>query len=76
MSLFRVDANLLSPGAIDFGILIDGAVVVVEYVVLPNEQKISRLERGMPKKRRWTMLVIEEFQSNDETPPFLVRSSF
>ncbi len=32
MYLFEVDANLMSLGAIDFGIIIDGAVIIVEYV--------------------------------------------
>ena len=32
MYLFGVDANLMSLGAIDFGIIIDGAVIIVEYV--------------------------------------------
>ncbi len=32
MYLFGIDANLMSLGAIDFGIIIDGAVIIVEYV--------------------------------------------
>ncbi len=32
MYLFDVDANLMSLGAIDFGIIIDGAVIIVEYI--------------------------------------------
>ncbi|MCB0631195.1 MAG: CusA/CzcA family heavy metal efflux RND transporter [Saprospiraceae bacterium] len=32
MYIFGVDANLMSLGAIDFGIIIDGAVIIVEYV--------------------------------------------
>ena len=32
MYLFKVDANLMSLGAIDFGIIIDGAVIIVEFV--------------------------------------------
>lgn len=32
MYLFGVDANLMSLGAIDFGIIIDGAVIIVEYL--------------------------------------------
>ena len=33
MSLFGVTANLMSLGAIDFGLIVDGAVIVVERVV-------------------------------------------
>ncbi|MTB50138.1 CusA/CzcA family heavy metal efflux RND transporter [Lewinella sp. W8] len=32
MYFFGVDANLMSLGAIDFGIIIDGAVIIVEYI--------------------------------------------
>ncbi|WP_340064897.1 CusA/CzcA family heavy metal efflux RND transporter [Ascidiimonas aurantiaca] len=32
MYLFDIDANLMSLGAIDFGIIIDGAVIIVEFV--------------------------------------------
>ena len=34
MNLFGVSANLMSLGAIDFGLIVDGAVIVVEGVVL------------------------------------------
>lgn len=32
MFIFGVDANLMSLGAIDFGIIIDGAVIIVEFI--------------------------------------------
>ena len=32
MYVFDIDANLMSLGAIDFGIIIDGAVIIVEFV--------------------------------------------
>ncbi|MCK5401619.1 MAG: efflux RND transporter permease subunit, partial [Flavobacteriaceae bacterium] len=32
MNIFGIDANLMSLGAIDFGIIIDGAVIIVEYI--------------------------------------------
>jgi cobalt-zinc-cadmium resistance protein CzcA len=32
MYIFNIDANLMSLGAIDFGIIIDGAVIIVEYI--------------------------------------------
>ncbi len=32
MYLFKIDANLMSLGAIDFGIIIDGAVIIIEYI--------------------------------------------
>jgi cobalt-zinc-cadmium resistance protein CzcA len=34
MYVFGIDANLMSLGALDFGIIIDGAVIIVEYIVI------------------------------------------
>jgi cobalt-zinc-cadmium resistance protein CzcA len=34
MNLFGISANLMSLGAIDFGIIIDGAVIIVEYALV------------------------------------------
>jgi cobalt-zinc-cadmium resistance protein CzcA len=41
MDVFGVDANLMSLGAIDFGIIIDGAVIIVDFVTfyLVSRQK-------------------------------------
>lgn len=41
MYLFNIDVNLMSMGALDFGIIIDGAVVIVEYTVLQLFTRIS-----------------------------------
>lgn len=55
MNIFHVDANLMSLGAIDFGIIIDGSVIIVEFIAfklassqselltLGNEEKKSRI---------------------------------
>lgn len=32
MYIFKVDANLMSLGALDFGIIIDGAVIIIEFI--------------------------------------------
>ncbi|MGF1555973.1 efflux RND transporter permease subunit, partial [Paucihalobacter sp.] len=51
MYLFKVDANLMSLGAIDFGIIIDGAVIIVEFVSFQITRKagsfigLSRLDQ-------------------------------
>ncbi|HOK38682.1 MAG TPA: CusA/CzcA family heavy metal efflux RND transporter [Bacteroidales bacterium] len=34
MFIFGIDANLMSLGALDFGIIIDGAVIIVEYIAI------------------------------------------
>ncbi len=39
MNVFDVDANLMSLGAIDFGIIIDGAVIIVEFIAFQITQK-------------------------------------
>ncbi len=51
MYLFNVDANLMSLGAIDFGIIIDGAVIIVEFIAFKiTSQKTKLLE--LPKNER------------------------
>ncbi len=42
MHIFNVSANLMSLGAIDFGILVDGAVIIVEGVVHLMDKHIMR----------------------------------
>jgi cobalt-zinc-cadmium resistance protein CzcA len=49
MYLFNVDANLMSLGAIDFGIIIDGAVIIVEFIafqITGNRDEMSKLSRS------------------------------
>ncbi len=43
MYVFKVDANLMSLGAIDFGIIIDGAVIIVEYIAFQITRKSKQL---------------------------------
>ena len=43
MYIFGVDANLMSLGAIDFGIIIDGAVIIVEFVAFQITAKSAEL---------------------------------
>ena len=43
MYLFKVDANLMSLGAIDFGIIIDGAVIIVEFVAFQINKNALKL---------------------------------
>ncbi|WP_035654596.1 CusA/CzcA family heavy metal efflux RND transporter [Flavobacterium saliperosum] len=44
MNLFGIDANLMSLGAIDFGIIIDGAVIIVEFIAFQITQKSAELK--------------------------------
>ncbi len=50
MYLFGVDANLMSLGAIDFGIIIDGAVIIVEFIAFQIASKSSELAHLEPNK--------------------------
>ncbi len=51
MHIFGVDANLMSMGAIDFGIIIDGAVIIVEFTTFKMMQ--NRVEiQNVPVKER------------------------
>lgn len=43
MYLFGVDANLMSLGAIDFGIIIDGAVIIVEFIAFQITSKSAEM---------------------------------
>ncbi|MFY9242557.1 MAG: CusA/CzcA family heavy metal efflux RND transporter [Polaribacter sp.] len=48
MSIFGVDANLMSLGAIDFGIIIDGAVIIVEFIafrIMRESEKLGILSK-------------------------------
>jgi Cu/Ag efflux pump CusA len=45
---FGIDANLMSLGAIDFGIIIDGAVIIVEFIA----QIASKAAQLGPSLRR------------------------
>ncbi len=43
MYIFGIDANLMSLGALDFGIIIDGAVIIVEFIMLQMASKANKL---------------------------------
>ena len=43
MNIFGIDANLMSLGAIDFGIIIDGAVIIVEFIAFQIANKAAQL---------------------------------
>lgn len=51
MYLFKIDANLMSMGAIDFGIIIDGAVIIVEFVAFQISKNHIALN-ALPKEER------------------------
>jgi cobalt-zinc-cadmium resistance protein CzcA len=52
MYIFGVDANLMSLGAIDFGIIIDGAVIIVEFIALSLNTRKTELDGLAGNKRQ------------------------
>ena len=52
MYLFGVDANLMSLGAIDFGIIIDGAVIIVEYIAFQFARSEARFSGLSTEEKR------------------------
>lgn len=55
MYLFGVDANLMSLGAIDFGIIIDGAVIIVEFIAFKITSERTQL-LALPKAERQSLI--------------------
>ncbi|MDP2724511.1 MAG: CusA/CzcA family heavy metal efflux RND transporter [Bacteroidales bacterium] len=51
MYVFGVDANLMSLGAIDFGIIIDGAVIIVEYIAYKITAQKERIDLATKEER-------------------------
>ncbi len=51
MYLLGIDANLMSLGAIDFGIIIDGAIIIVEFTAFLLVQKYLKLKE-LPKNEQ------------------------
>lgn len=54
MYIFGIDANLMSLGAIDFGIIIDGAVIIVEFIafkITSNQKELLGLDTADRKER-------------------------
>lgn len=55
MYIFGVDANLMSLGAIDFGIIIDGAVIIVEFIAFKITAERSQI-MALPKLERQSFI--------------------
>jgi len=52
MYLLGIDANLMSLGALDFGIIIDGAVIIVEFIALKVTVRRPEFESSKGKPRQ------------------------
>lgn len=62
MYMFGVDANLMSLGAIDFGIIIDGAVIIVEFIAFKITSQRSKL-LALPEIERQGLIDAITYQS-------------
>ena len=52
MHIFHVDANLMSMGAIDFGIIIDGSVIIVEFVAFKISDNRKEIINAVTRSRQ------------------------
>lgn len=52
MYIFGIDANLMSLGALDFGIIIDGAVIIIEFIVLKLTLKADEISNSTRAERK------------------------
>jgi len=65
MDRFGISGNLMSLGAIDFGLIIDGAVVIVENIVRQLGQRQHELGRALtPEERRQTVFAASKQVGN------------
>jgi len=51
MYIFGIDANLMSLGALDFGIIIDGAVIIVEFIAFKISVKKGEIQNTNIEER-------------------------
>lgn len=57
MNRFGISGNLMSLGALDFGLMVDGAVVVIEYTLLLLARKRVELGRRLTRGERLSVAV-------------------
>lgn len=55
MYIFGIDANLMSLGALDFGIIIDGAVIIVEFIAIKMTVQQDKILLSQSGERRAIM---------------------
>jgi cobalt-zinc-cadmium resistance protein CzcA len=55
MYIFGIDANLMSLGALDFGIIIDGAVIIVEFIAIKMTVNRNDIHSSIGEERQSIM---------------------
>ena len=67
MNIFGVWANLMSLGAIDFGIIIDGAVIMVESVMLMVVRRFKTNSTGLISGKEMAEITYSASRSEEHT---------
>lgn len=70
MVIFGIPGNLMSLGAIDFGLLVDGAVVMVEAIFRRLDPKRNRDIVGLVQDRRERQIYIAQVAASVARPVF------
>ncbi|MBN9656545.1 MAG: efflux RND transporter permease subunit [Acidobacteria bacterium] len=56
MSYAKISGNLMSLGAIDFGLVVDGSVIIIENIVRRAGEKVHELKRALTKNEMLTLV--------------------
>lgn len=56
MSYAKISGNLMSLGAIDFGLIVDGSVIIIENIVRRAGEKVHELGRALTKSEMLTLV--------------------
>lgn len=54
---YKISGNLMSLGALDFGIIVDGAVIIVENCLRRLAEEQQKLRRFLNKNERYTVVI-------------------
>lgn len=56
MSYANISGNLMSLGAIDFGLIVDGSVIIIENIVRRAGEKVHELKRALSKQEMLNLI--------------------
>nr|MBA2726725.1 CusA/CzcA family heavy metal efflux RND transporter [Parachlamydiaceae bacterium] len=57
MEYYKISGNLMSLGALDFGIIVDGAVIIVENCLRRLAEEQQKLSRSLNKNERYSVVI-------------------
>ncbi|MEJ7667121.1 MAG: efflux RND transporter permease subunit [Hymenobacter sp.] len=70
MSIFGVSGNLMSLGAIDFGLIVDGAVIIVEAIIHHIVHRRAAAPATLNAWTRWTTKALPRVPQSGRRPLF------